>query len=133
MDEQERYRQKKVVPDTTDWNRQMWITRMFDQLIANVDRNLGNLLIDTSYNIWMIDHSRAFRINKDLKSPGNLSGMDRAILEKMRTLTSQAVKSAVGDHLTDIEIEAMLSRRDRIVAHFEQAKPELLFDRRPRS
>ena len=44
MDEQERYRQKRQVPNTNDWNEQMWITRLFDQLIANVDRNLGNLL-----------------------------------------------------------------------------------------
>jgi hypothetical protein len=132
MDEQERYRQKKTVPDTVDWNRQMWITRMFDQLIANVDRNLGNLLIDKSYNIWMIDHSRAFRNNKDLRATENLSGLDRAILEKMRQLTRESVKSAVGDHLMDIEIDALLSRRDKIVAHFDQGSPGLLFDRRPR-
>jgi hypothetical protein len=133
MDEQERYRQKKTVPDTIDWNRQMWITRMFDQLIANVDRNLGNLLIDTSFNIWMIDHSRAFRINKDLRSAGNLSGMDRAILDKMRQMTRESVKAAVGSHLFDNEVDALLLRRDRIVAHYDKGKPELLFDRRPRS
>jgi hypothetical protein len=132
MDEQERYRQKKSVPDTIDWNRQMWITRMFDQLIANVDRNLGNLLIDKSYNIWMIDHSRAFRINKDLRAPGNLSGMDRSILDHLRKLTRESVKAAVGDRLMDIEIDAMLSRRDKIVAHYDQGPPALLFDRRPR-
>lgn len=132
MDEQERYRQKKPVPDTIDWNRQMWITRMFDQLIANVDRNLGNLLIDKSYNIWMIDHSRAFRLNKDLRAPGNLSGMDRTILENLRTMTRESVKTAVGDLLLDNEIDALLSRRDRIVAHYDQGSPALLFDRRPR-
>jgi hypothetical protein len=132
MDEQERYRQKKTVPDTLDWNRQMWITRMFDQLIANVDRNLGNLLIDKSFNIWMIDHSRAFRLNKDLRAAGNLSGMDRTILENMRKMTREAVKAAVGAHLVDSEIDAMLSRRDKIVGHYDQGSPNLLFDRRPR-
>jgi len=132
MDEQERYRQKKTVPDTLDWNRQMWITRMFDQLIANVDRNLGNLLIDKSFNIWMIDHSRAFRLNKDLRAAGNLSGMDRTILENMRKMTHDAVKAAVGTHLVDSEIDAMLSRRDKIVAHYDQGSPNLMFDRRPR-
>jgi hypothetical protein len=132
MDEQERYRQKKTVPDTLDWNRQMWITRMFDQLIANVDRNLGNLLIDKSFKIWMIDHSRAFRLNKDLRAAGNLSGMDRTILENMRKMTRETVKAAVGSHLVDSEIDAMLSRRDRIVAHYDQGSTNLLFDRRPR-
>ena len=133
MDEQERYRQKKTVPDTIDWNRQMWITRMFAQLSANVDRNLGNLLIDTSYNIWMIDHSRAFRINKDLRAAGNLSGMDRGILDKMRQMTRGSLKAAVGNHLLDVEVDALLSRRDKIVAHYDQGAPALLFDRRPRS
>jgi hypothetical protein len=30
-------------------------------LIANTDRNQGNLLIDDRWNIWLIDHTRAFR------------------------------------------------------------------------
>jgi len=93
MDEQERYRQKKDVPNTDDWNQQMWVTRLFDQLIANMDRNLGNLLIDKSYNIWMIDHSRAFRTNKDLKSPGNLSKVDRAPLERRDRRPAQPPRS----------------------------------------
>jgi hypothetical protein len=32
--------------------------RAFDQLIYNTDRNLGNLLIDGDWRIWMIDHTR---------------------------------------------------------------------------
>ena len=71
--------------------------------------------------------------DSDFSGTAFLSGMDRSILVRMRELTREAVKAAVGDHLTDIEIDAMLSRRDRIVAHYDQAKPGLLFDRRPRS
>jgi hypothetical protein len=132
MDEQERYRQKKTVPDTDDWNQQMWITRLFDQLIANVDRNLGNLLIDKAYNIWMIDHSRAFRINKDLRAAGNLSKVDRGLLDRLRKVDKAGIKGAVGNYLSDGEIDALLARRDRIVAHYDASGPELLFDRRPR-
>jgi hypothetical protein len=132
MDEQERYRQKRVVPDTNDWNQQMWITRLFDQLIANVDRNLGNLLIDKAYNIWMIDHSRAFRLNKDLRSPGNLSRVDRSLLDRLRQISRESLSAATGKYLTDGEVDALLNRRDRIVAHFEQGGATLLFDRRAR-
>ena len=132
MDEQERYRQKKQVPNTDDWNEQMWITRLFDQLIANVDRNLGNLLIDKAYNIWMIDHSRSFRLNTDLRSPENLSRVDRALLDRLRQLDRDGLKRAAGDYLTDGEIDALLSRRDRIVAHFEKGGPTLVFERRAR-
>jgi hypothetical protein len=132
MDEQERYRQKRVVPDTSDWNEQMWITRLFDQLIANVDRNLGNLLIDKAYNIWMIDHSRAFRLNKDLRSPGNLSRVDRALLDRLRQMTRDNLSAATGKYLTEGEVDALLNRRDRIVAHFDQGGSTLIFDRRAR-
>jgi hypothetical protein len=132
MDEQERYRQKKVVPDTQDWNEQMWITRLFDQLIANVDRNLGNLLIDKSYKIWMIDHSRSFRLNKDLRSPENLARIDRLLLERLRQLSRDGVKAAVGDYLNGSEIDAFLDRRDRIVTHFDRGGPMLIFERRTR-
>ena len=51
----------------------MWHVRLFDQLIYNVDRNLGNLVIDKNWTIWMIDHSRAFRLFDKVKTPGNLA------------------------------------------------------------
>ena len=58
MDEGERIKTKASAPDSTLWNHQMWVVRVFDQLIANVDRNLGNLLVDKTWTVWMIDHSR---------------------------------------------------------------------------
>jgi hypothetical protein len=132
MDEQERYQKKKEVPNTLDWNQQMWTTRLFDQLIANVDRNLGNLIIDRSYNIWMIDHSRSFRLNKTVRSPENLSKVDREVLERLRQLDKPSLRSAVGQYLSDVEIDAVLSRRDQIVAFFDKGGSPMLFDRRPR-
>jgi len=55
-----------------------------NSLIYNYDRNLGNLLIDKSWNVWMIDHGRAFKIFKELKDPGNLgTHCPRAMLAGM--------------------------------------------------
>ena len=34
---------------------------VFDELIANEDRNRGNILIDARRELWIIDHSRALR------------------------------------------------------------------------
>ena len=90
MDEQERLRNKQSAPDTDDWNQQMWTTRLFDQLIANADRNLTNLLIDKQWTIWMIDHSRAFRTNPAPAVPGNLSKVERRLLERLRALNADA-------------------------------------------
>ncbi len=67
MSERERYRQKIEVPDVEPWNRQIYCVRVFDQLIYNMDRNLGNLLITREWKLWMIDHTRAFRLHRKLK------------------------------------------------------------------
>ncbi len=132
MDEQERYRGKRSSPDSEDWNQQMWTTRLFDQLIANVDRNLGNLLIDKGWSIWMIDHSRAFRMNPAPRSPDNLSKVERRLLDRMRALNQGNVRRAVGDSLNADEITALLKRRDRIVEHFDARGPAVIFDRKAR-
>ena len=45
MDEGKRLKEKTQPPDSAAWNEQMQLVRIFDQLIYNVDRNMGNLLI----------------------------------------------------------------------------------------
>lgn len=132
MDERERYRKKHQSPDSADWNQQMSIARLFDQLIANVDRNLGNLLIDRHWRIWLIDHSRSFRLAPTLRSPRNLSRVDRAILEALRAVDKEALTRVVGDYLTSVEVDALLARRDLIVAHFDRLGAAGVFDRKPR-
>jgi hypothetical protein len=41
------------------WAQQVSRMRLFDQLIANIDRNAGNLLYDDDWHLFLIDHSRA--------------------------------------------------------------------------
>ena len=43
-----------------EWSRQISRMKLFDQLIANIDRNQGNLLYDADWHLFLIDHSRAF-------------------------------------------------------------------------
>ena len=61
MDEGDRLKKKIGPPDLQRWNASMQMVRLFDQLIANTDRNLGNLIITNDWSIWAIDHTRAFR------------------------------------------------------------------------
>jgi hypothetical protein len=126
MDETERYKKKVEAPDSRRWNEQMWHVRMFDQLIYNVDRNLGNLLIDSDWTIWMIDHSRSFRVNDTLRSPGNLSLCDRTVIERLKALDRATLDKEMKDYLTPGEIKTLLARRDLIVAHIE--KSNAVFD-----
>jgi hypothetical protein len=133
MIELERYSKKIDPPDVEAWNQQLSIVRVFDQLIYNTDRNLGNLVIDKKWQVWMIDHTRAFRINNDLREPRNLTKCDRALLQKMRSLNQELLKRELGKHLTDGEIKSLLARRDKIVKFFEEKGEAALYDspRRP--
>jgi hypothetical protein len=93
--------------------------QVFDELIYNVDRNLGNLVITKDWNIWMIDHTRAFRLHKSCPKLSAIKQIDRSLLENLKKLTGEMLKQQLGDYLMQREIEAILARRDVIVKHFE--------------
>ena len=131
MDEGERLKTKAQAPDAQAWNEQMWHVRLFDQLIQNVDRNLGNLIIDKSWSVWMIDHSRAFRLSNKPSAPKNLTRVERGAFERLKALDLAAVNAAVGDYLTSFEKRAMLQRKEQIVALFEKGGASMIYEREP--
>ena len=116
-------------PDTEVWNQQMQMVRLFDQLIANIDRNLGNIIITNDWRLWPIDHTRAFRTNKDLKTPANVTRVDRKVLEGIKALDKETLRRATGKYLSTFQIDAVLARRDAIVKRLEGFGPAGLFDR----
>jgi hypothetical protein len=130
MDEGGRLKQKLTSPRPGDWNEQMQMVRVFDQLIYNMDRNLGNLLITKDWNIWAIDHTRAFRVHKSLKTPENVTRCDRQMFERLKQLDKPTLTRELSPYLAGWEIEAILARRDLIVERLEKAGPGALFDRR---
>ena len=121
MTEKERTRKKQPPPDTLSWNRQIWVLRVFDQLIFNFDRNLGNLLIDTEWRIWMIDHTRAFKIFKELKDKKSLpETCEAGLLAALRTLDKVTLEARMDGLLNGGQIEGLLGRRDAIVEHYDK-------------
>lgn len=135
MTEKTRYLKKLNPPDRTRWNQQMYNVRVFDQLIYNTDRNLGNLIITNTWKIWMIDHTRAFRIHERLEKPQNLLKCGRELFDAMKALSREEVNRELGKHLTGTEIKALLARRDLIVELFEdkireKSESAVLFDLR---
>jgi len=121
MDELERHNKNINPPDLDNWAKQMHILRVFDQLIYNTDRNLGNMLIDKKWQIWMIDHTRAFRSQKTLLNEKNLEKIDRTLLANLRKLDEESLTTELKSYLTKTEIKALLARRDLIVKFFEEA------------
>jgi hypothetical protein len=132
MDEGARLKGKIDAPDPQRWNEQMWHVRLFDQLIYNTDRNLGNLLIDEDWAVWMIDHSRAFRLLSEPKSPANISKVDRRVFERLKALDRATLDAALKNYLTPGEMKALLQRRDAIVAYIEGRNAIFDWSRPPR-
>jgi len=128
MDEGARLKGKIQPPDSSLWNEQMQLVRVFDQLIYNVDRNAGNLLIGKNWRVWAIDHTRAFRTASSLKSAAQITRCDRTVLERMKALDKATLKKEIGEFVSEFQINGLLARRDTIVQML-QSKPGGLFDR----
>jgi hypothetical protein len=120
MDDAKRLKGAPAHWRTTRTAGQIHIMRVFDELIANTDRNVGNLLWTTDGKMWMIDHTRAFRLQTTLRAPQILQRCDRNLLKAMRELSAEQLKAVMGDSLNRYELEALLARRDLIVKLFEE-------------
>jgi len=128
MDEGQRLGKKIQAPNGEAWNRQIFVVRVFDQLIDNIDRNLGNLLITKDWKIWMIDHTRAFRPTPAIRTVRNLTRCDRALLARLKQVTDEELKRELGDLLTSPEMKALLARRALIVRYFDDLGEDGLYD-----
>lgn len=140
MDEEKRLAREK---DNTapGWPRvrtlgHQQVMRVFDELIANADRNAGNQLWTNDGTLWLIDHTRAFRLQRALKKPQRLERCDRSVWKSIQALTIESVTSAVDRTLTKDEIRAVLVRRDLIVKKFARmietsGEPAILFSLTP--
>ncbi len=124
MDEVERYTKKITPPDADAWNNQMYKIRVFDQLVSDADPNLTNVLIGENWQIWRIDFSRSFRLNKEPKEPKDLVRCDRQLLEKLKALDENTLREKTSRYLTKDEVKAVMARRDKIVARFQKLVAE---------
>jgi hypothetical protein len=106
-------------PNIVEWNRQVYRQRTFDDLIGNIDRNAGNLLIDPAWNMILIDHSRAFTSGASMPFEKQRSRIDRAFFERLVALDFTTLKQRIGPWvLEDKWLLALLKRRDKIVQQF---------------
>jgi hypothetical protein len=108
-----------------------WLTRAWDCLIANEDRTQQNFLYTDDWRVIIFDHSRAFRSTGEFVkklmfgrdgikmsstgTPWLFRRLPRWFVEKVKTLTFENVKAAVGTTLTDKEIKAIIARRELLI------------------
>ncbi len=129
MTETKRQKEKIRPPDVTHWNRQVQTMRIFDNLVYNTDRNMGNILIDPEWKLWMIDHTRAFRRFGDLRTPKEIIQCEQQLWNRMRALDRTTLRDRLKQYLRQFEIDAILERRDKLVAHIQQLIAERGEDR----
>ncbi len=109
-------------PSNNLWDNQVIRMKMFDNLIGNPDRNMGNLLVDPSWNLMLIDHSRAFIQDRKLRVP--MTRVDSALWERMKALTEEGLIAHMDRWLGKAEIRAMLKRRDLMQAAIDKMVAE---------
>jgi hypothetical protein len=115
IDESERKAQNLIPPDLEAWTEDLLKEHLFDNLIYNFDRNEGNVLITSDFQIRLIDHSRSMLPLDELPSPEKLTRFSRSLLEGLERLEFDDLKTRIGHYLVDGEIRSLLARRDAIL------------------
>jgi hypothetical protein len=77
----------------------------------------------------MIDHTRAFRRQGDLRLPKEIVGCQRSLWEKLQALDENAVRERLKPYLRGFEIDSLLKRRQKLLSHLEKMIREQGADR----
>jgi len=107
-------------PLPRDWFLQNRLMYVFDNLIWNADRNLGNMLIDAEWKFWLIDHTRAFQDSGDLRSPEEVTHVERVFWERLQALDENQVRDQLGELVDGSALRSLMIRRERLIRHIEE-------------
>lgn len=113
------------------FERAGYIQQAFDNLIGNIDRHMGNVLITKDWRAILIDHSRAFRTEdqfteqllfRDHSIDQNfiMKELPRAFVDKIKVLDYDLVKQIVGEYLTKEEIRALIKRKELLIEYIDR-------------
>ena len=120
MDENARRERRTWGPNPAATYQQIYTMHVFDELIRNADRNRGNQLWTSDWKMWLIDHTRAFRLDdEELSRPEMMLRVPGDLLGRLRNLTPEALAEAVGDSLDRPRQRSLMRRRDLLVQHFD--------------
>ena len=126
------WKEVEHLPKPPKWNLEAIRMKMFDNLIGNVDRNAGNLIVDDDWNLYLIDHSRAFVTETKLRV--EMARVDAALWDRMLALDEPGLTAALGAWLDRGAIRAILKRRDAMKTTIEKlaarTNPALVYIRR---
>lgn len=129
--DREEKRVKMPIVKVFGWNRATYIQRLWDNLIANEDRHMNQILITPDWRMVLIDHSRSFRSSarftkgllftaRNPDGPKLMSELPRALVDKVKALDAASLRSATRDYLSEIEVNAVLVRRDLVLQEIDK-------------
>jgi hypothetical protein len=118
MDEHERETKNLQPPNTLAFVRERQNMFVFAELVRDVDRNKGNVIYTKDWRVIMLDFTRGFRLQPEIRSPEFLQQCDRKLYERLQTLSREEIQRAVKNHLTGPEISGVVARRQLIVDHY---------------
>ena len=78
------------------------------------------VLIGEDWQLWRVDFSRSFRLFKEIRNPKELVQCDRQLFARLKALDANAVMQRTKSYLTSKEVQALMARRDKIVAYFQR-------------
>ena len=93
---------------------------VFDNLINNIDRNRSNILYDNNWQLWLIDHTRAFGQEKKLPKPEGLRRCSISLWEKLQAMDADQLTKTVGPYIGKRGVAAVMARRDMILSHLRK-------------
>ncbi len=106
-------------PEQLRWMRQKQTMRLFDALIYNFDRNQGNMLIDSGWKLWLIDHTRSFRQSAAIENLEKVIWCERGVFERLQALDKKTLSRRLKSLVTGVHVSMMLKRRDKLVDHLK--------------
>ena len=117
--------------DPEGFARQVADMVIFDNLIANTDRNPGNIIIDSHGKVWFIDQTRSFAGQRELRYPDKITGCSRGLWERLQSVSDDEIRDAVGSYVD--YMSELLQRRQMLVARMAEqirveGEEEFLFD-----
>jgi hypothetical protein len=118
----EKVRVKEGRTPASPWHHAMQhqIMKVFDNLLYNEDRHQGNILYDENWKLWMIDHTRTFRMDKELPYPEEIELCEKDLWEKLRTLDEAVLVERLDDLLKSSEIKGLWARKEALTEHIQK-------------
>jgi hypothetical protein len=116
MSEADRLKKQLIPPNPAGWSQNMAKVQLFDNLIYNIDRHSNNIYITNNWDVILIDHSRSFRPFNELRTESELRRFSKSLLAALEKLDRATLDKKMSKYLEGPQIEALLNRRDAILA-----------------